>query len=175
MDCGYKKLFVTSENQILGKDLESKIVKISRKKQGSKGFKRALAERNDYINKEIKQLNLSTIKDVVVEDLKNVKHNSKSKIRKEFMNKLQRWIYAKALNRLEMNCEVGGVHCHRINPAYSSQECSSCHYIHRSNRISELFKCGRCGHTSDADYNASLNILSRFRPQEPTDPVQESC
>ena len=94
LDIGYKKLAVLSNKQVIGKDLEKKINKITRKLQGSKAFKRALIERNDYINREIKKIPFDEINTLVVEDLKNVKYKSKGKISKVFMNKLQRWVYS---------------------------------------------------------------------------------
>ena len=172
VDCGYKKLAVLSNGHILGNNLEHLIGKISRKKQGSKGFFRALKQRNEYIDKELKSLNLESVKEIVVEDLKDVKKGSKGRIRKEFNNKLQRWVYRYFLTRLEQLCEVVGVQLHRVDPAYTSQTCSACGDVHRCNRKGEIFKCRSCGYTTDADYNASLNILNRYRLQEHMVPVQ---
>ncbi|MBT9165241.1 MAG: hypothetical protein DDT23_01256 [candidate division WS2 bacterium] len=47
-----------------------------------------------------------------------------------------------------------------IAPAYTSQTCSYCGFVHKLNRNSEIFKCRNCDYTLDADYNASLNILN---------------
>ena len=174
LDIGYKKLAVLSDGQVVGKELENKIAKIARKKQGSKAFKKALRERDDYINHEVKNIDLSNIKTLVVEDLKNVKHKSKGKIRKEFNNKLQRWTYPYLLNRLEQTCGVVGVQYHKVNPAYTSQTCANCGDIHKENRVGEVFKCVACGHIADADANASKNILNRFLQQECSDPVGKS-
>ena len=162
LDCGYKKLAVLTTGQRVGEKLVEKITKISRKKQGSKAFKRALVERNEYINREVKKINLSNLQTIVIENLKNVKHKSKGKIHHKVMNKLQRWTYPYFLSRLEMACEVVGVQCHRVNPAYTSQQCSKCGSIHKENRKGELFQCVECEHTADADFNASWNILNRF-------------
>jgi len=172
LDCGYKKLAVLSNGKVSGKNLEHLIEKISRKKQKSKGFFRALKERNEYIDKELKSLNLENIKEIVVEDLKDVKKGTKGRIRKEFNNKLQRWVYKYFLTRLEQLCEVVGVQLHKVDPAYTSQTCFACGDVHRSNRNGEIFKCRSCGYTTDADYNASLNILNRYRLQEHMVPVQ---
>ena len=49
-----------------------------------------------------------------------------------------------------------------VDPAYTSQECSSCGHVSPGNRPSrELFSCKRCGHTSNADENAAKVVLSR--------------
>jgi putative transposase len=174
LDCGYKKLAVLTTGQIIGDALISKIEKISRKVQGSKAFKRALLERNEYINRELKDLDISDVSILVVEALKYVKHKTKGKISTKFMNKLQRWIYSYFLNKLKSLCEVVGVQYHEVNPAYTSVTCSKCGDIHKENRNGEVFQCMRCGYTTDADYNASWNILNRFLLQKPSDSVQKS-
>lgn len=58
--------------------------------------------------------------------------------------------------------------------SYTSQECEKCGNIHKENRCGEVFRCRSCGYETDADFNASRNILSRFLLQEHTGPVQKS-
>ncbi len=49
-----------------------------------------------------------------------------------------------------------------INPAYTSQECSSCGFIHKGNRrTQEKFECLSCGFIGHADVNAAKVILTR--------------
>ena len=99
IDIGYKKLIVTSNNEVLGKELEQVYHKLSNKVQGSKNFKQLLAYRDNQINKIINSIDLSDIKELKIEDLKNVKY--KSKFSKKFNNKLQRWVYSKVISKLE--------------------------------------------------------------------------
>jgi len=132
--------------------------KISRKKQGSKAFKRTLKERDDNINIACKQLPLDDIGVLYAEDLKSVKKGSKGKIRKHFNNKLQRWVYPKVLGKLSMLCEERGVQFIKVPPQYTSQRCSLCGVVCKSNRQGGNYKCA-CGNIKDADYNAALNIL----------------
>ena len=176
LDSGYKKLLVSSNNTTYGKDIESYIVKISNKKQGSLAFKRALKERNEYINREIKTISWNCLNTVVVEDLKNVKKNSRGKFSKQFNNKLQRWVYSYTLGQLEGCAERNGVRLVRVPPAYTSQRCSRCGDTRKENRHGEMFLCMACGHAEDADFNASKNILSLFSSQEQySDPVERRC
>ena len=51
-----------------------------------------------------------------------------------------------------------------ITPAsYTSQSCNVCGYIDKSNRPNQhTFKCKNCGHTDNADFNASKNIRDRI-------------
>jgi putative transposase len=48
-----------------------------------------------------------------------------------------------------------------INPKFTSQECSACHHVSKSNRDGEKFLCEECGHIDHADTQASRNILRR--------------
>ncbi|MFI9776138.1 zinc ribbon domain-containing protein [Streptomyces sp. NPDC051956] len=49
-----------------------------------------------------------------------------------------------------------------VDPAYTSQECSTCHHTARGNRPSQaVFSCRVCGFVDHADHNASHNIAHR--------------
>jgi len=159
IDVGYKKLIACSDGQIFGRELEPMYEKISRKKQKSNAFKRALTERDNKINKVINSMPLENVKMIVVEALKSVKHKSKGKIRKSFNNKLQRWLYPKVLCKLSRFCEEQGILFKKRDPAYTSQRCSLCGVICKSNRKGETYKCA-CGNCMDADINAAINILT---------------
>ena len=55
-----------------------------------------------------------------------------------------------------------GIAVSTVHPEYTSQECSKCHCIDDANRqTQEKFVCVQCGHTDNADTNASLNIKRR--------------
>ncbi len=168
VDCGYKKLLVTSEAKVFDTGLEEVYEKISRKKQGSKRFKEALAERDNKINESLNKIAFEEIKTIIAEDLKEVKKESKGKIHKKFNNKLQRWSYPKVLGRLELHCEEQGILFMKVNPAYTSQTCCICGHTHRNNRFGEKFLCLSCGYEADADYNAAVNILHRGAYSPPT-------
>lgn len=47
---------------------------------------------------------------------------------------------------------------------HTSQRCSRCGFVAPENRVTQAhFACVRCGHTANADHNASLNILAAGR------------
>jgi len=51
--------------------------------------------------------------------------------------------------------------------AYSSQECSRCHFVSRTNRPEQqTFCCQACGLTLHADVNAAINHQARFHDHE---------
>lgn len=172
-DIGYKKLLVFSDGSKSNTDFTKIYEKISRKKQGSKQFKRTLKERDNLINYEINNLNLQGVKTLVVEDLKNLKH--KSKFSKKFNNLCQRWSYPKVLDKTGRFCEENGIELIKVPPAYTSQICSACGFQHRDNRKGEKFLCGKCGIKMDADYNASINILHRGVYSPPATAIKETC
>jgi putative transposase len=48
-----------------------------------------------------------------------------------------------------------------VPPQYTSQTCHQCGSVDKKNRASQsVFACSVCGHTDNADHNASLNILA---------------
>ena len=51
-----------------------------------------------------------------------------------------------------------------VPPAHTSQRCNACGHIETGNRVSrDLFTCLVCGHSADADVNASRNIRDRAK------------
>jgi IS605 OrfB family transposase len=54
-----------------------------------------------------------------------------------------------------------------VNPAYSSQECNHCHFVHRNNRPNQqTFCCQVCGYHADADEAAAVNLVRRLHDVE---------
>ena len=156
IDLGYNKLITTSNGETIGSELKQIYNKISNKKQGSKSFKRSLNERDNLINYYVNQIDLYNLKTIVIEDLINVKHN-----KKYFNNKIQRWSYVKTIDKINRTCEVNGIGMVKVSPSYTSQTCSCCGHIDKNSRKLEEFLCVSCGYESDADINASINILNR--------------
>jgi len=164
IDVGVKKLMTDSDGKMYGKEIEPLIQKIRRKRLGSKSHKKSLRERNEYINKKIKEL--PTDVNFVVEDLRGLKKRKKN-INKshedKLRSKLHYWNYRKVLSGIEKFSEVVGVQCLKVFPAYTSQTCPVCKEINKLNRSGEEFKCLSCNYENDADVVGALNILDRCR------------
>jgi len=156
IDMGYKKLIVTSDNQVINGDLSDIYSKISRCKQGSNGFKRSLNHRDNEINRLCNLINIEDVNYIIIEDLVSVKTG-----KKYFTNKIQRWSYAKTIDKINRICEDNGIMLVKVSPAYTSQTCSSCGHVDKKSRQGETFKCTSCKYEIDADYNASINIYDR--------------
>jgi IS605 OrfB family transposase len=162
IDLGYRNLITTSEPRFIGKDIIRLYEKIARKKQGSKAFKRALKERDDKINEIInKELDLSDVAVLKVEDLKNLKKGISGRFSRKFNNKYQRFVYRRVLEKLARKCEEEAVQFLRIPPEYTSQTCPVCHFRDPTNRKGERFRCRKCGYENHADVVGAMNIASR--------------
>lgn len=78
------------------------------------------------------------------------------------MNRLLTRIGVGAFNRAlaDLSDEYGFT-VTQVNPAYTSQECPSCHHAERANRDSRIFSCRQCGRTGHADVVGAVNIRNR--------------
>ncbi|HZU01313.1 MAG TPA: transposase [Ktedonobacteraceae bacterium] len=69
--------------------------------------------------------------------------------------------------QIAWNAKKRGMSATRVKSAYSSQECSRCHYVDRANRPNQqTFCCVVCSFSCHADKNASINIASRLHDEE---------
>ena len=60
-----------------------------------------------------------------------------------------------------------GMRATKVKSAYSSQECSICHYPDRANRPDQqTFCCVVCGFSTHADHNAAMNLARRSGDRE---------
>ena len=174
IDLGFKKLISDSNGKFYGREeLQRVYKKLTRKKRGSKAYKRALVERTNLTNKFVNEFNYKNDFDcLMIEDLKSVKANksfkklSKSKQKKTnsvkqkaINNLLQYWSYRTVIDKLERLSEEEGFHLIKVQPAYTSQTCSNCGSCNEDFRNKEIFHCDDCGLEIDADTNAAINIL----------------
>lgn len=136
-----------------GHDLVSIQSKLARRKKGSVGFRKAQQHRTNYINWSINQLNLSGIKKINIEDIKDIRRYKKNN---RFMN---HWAYPEIKSKLERFCEEQGVLVCKVDPMFTSQRCSFCGWTHKNNRKGKTFICEKCDFKCDSDINASQNIV----------------
>ena len=81
------------------------------------------------------------------------------------------YLYASNLGhipkQIAWNAAKRGVAAIKVKSAYTSQECSVCHYVDRANRPNQqTFCCKVCGHRTHADLNAAANIAHRLADEE---------
>lgn len=71
----------------------------------------------------------------------------------------QYWSYYQLQQMIENKAKEKNIVVNYIDPAYTSQMCSKCGHIDKENRkVQSKFKCVKCDHELNADYNASVNI-----------------
>jgi IS605 OrfB family transposase len=71
------------------------------------------------------------------------------------------WMRGALKERLNFLALVEGFHHKQVNPAYTSQLCPTCLFVHKNNRTGDIFKCLNCGHTDPADRVAAINLFAR--------------
>jgi len=162
--------------------LRIKAQQLSRKKKGSNNRAKAKAKiakqnlrianmRKDFLHKLSRSY--SENQTVIVEDLKikNMTSKTKGTVEKPSKNAKAK----RGLNRvitqqswglffelLEYKLQEKGGQLIKVDPKYTSQECNECHHVSKENRRSQSkFVCTSCGHSANADINASKNILDR--------------
>jgi transposase len=161
LDIGYKKLIVTSDGEVIGREMKAIIEKIDKKKQGSKNWKQLKHYLKTEINKWLKQFTNGEFSPIL-ENLKNLKKNKKGVWAKAVNRKFNYWLYSYTLKRIKELCEVAGVQHHIVPAQNTSRICPECRTLDKANRQAERFKCISCGFEADADYVGAVNILHRF-------------
>ena len=177
IDRGIKKIAVTSENQFFGggkiKQVSNRYEKIRKALQsrGSKSAKRHLrkiskkenrfrTDVNHVITKRIVEfLDSGTV--IAIEDLSGIRQTTR--LRKKQREELHKWNFSQFEQFLTYKAEVRGIRVEHVDARYTSQKCSVCGYVSRSNRQSQsVFKCKQCGFSLNADLNASRNIRKNY-------------
>lgn len=141
--------------------------KVSRRKKGSKGFRTAVIllqrtyaksrnQKQDFHHKESRKL-VNKFGAIFVEDL-NLVGLARGILRKSVAD--AGW--GQFLNFIAYKAESAGRVFAKVNPNGTSQECSKCSHREKDNRKTQSeFICQNCNYSTNADYNAALNILGR--------------
>ena len=163
IDVGMGTAFATSDGcycdqPINGHTIASVCNIIARKKRGSKGHKRACAHRRNLIGYYNNQIDWSNIQKIKHEDIKYLRY------KKRTSRYLGAFVYREFFGKLEQTAERLGVQVETVCPTYTSQRCSCCGWTRKKNRRGKLFRCGNCGFTADADFNAAQNVALDLRP-----------
>src|SRR3989304_1744924 len=162
IDSGINKALSLSDGSHLGLNYRYYADKINRKQRKSKAYERALKERDNYLRQEINKIEFSSLSHLFVENIKGIQQKTKQtkRVNKTVRKLFSVWVQGKTFGWLKNKCEENCVAFTSVPARYTSQTCSQCGHQEKSNRTKELFKCKQCSFTTDADYNASLNILS---------------
>lgn len=155
---------------------------VSRKKKGSANRRKAVVklanlhrriahQRSDWLH----QLSTKLVCEhpvIAIEDLKVAAMSASArgtaarpgrrvKQKAELNSRILDAAWAQFREQLQYKCEGVGGAVVAMNPAYTSQKCSSCGHIDQANRRTQAaFACVACGHAQNADINAAKNILA---------------
>ena len=176
LDFGLTRLFVTDRGDLLGRDFLKRLIAIDATVQGiDRHAQRAGIKLRDS---DRYQKHVARMRGLVTTEVNRVLNrlvetHAPSEMlleRLDFSNPA----LSRRMNRLVQNCgrsvvaskladlsERFGIVSDEVDPAYTSQRCSSCGHVHASNRNGDRFQCRRCGLVLHADVNAARNIRQR--------------
>lgn len=80
---------------------------------------------------------------------------------KNISRRVSRWARRTLKERVEFKASAEGFCRKQVNPAFSSQMCPACGFVHRDNRQGDRFTCLHCGHPDDAERVAAYNLVAR--------------
>lgn len=174
-DWGLTTMFSTSDNRLLGvrmieklKDWDQELLRLERdlkkynvKLKKSKRYRKFQSRIREYVKNEIGRILNILIQEghsVYAFESLDFRHGGLSRQMNRILNRAGRGVVKKKLRSMteEYDCEV-----FEVNPAYTSQECSSCGFVFWENRYGSNFHCLACGLRLHADVNAARNILRR--------------
>jgi putative transposase len=184
VDRGINKIAVTSDKRFFGgshvKRVAHRYHRMRKQLQGKKhSGKRHLAKLkgkenrfrrdvNHCISKQIvKPLEAGTT--LVLEKLKDINQLVKKKRRRTEKDRKERrafssWSYFQLEEFIRYKAEFQGIKVDYVDARYTSQKCSRCFHIAKSNRKNQsIFKCVKCGYHLNADLNASFNISQNYQ------------
>lgn len=176
IDRGINNLAVTSNNKFYGGGKVKyvceryRLLREALQEKGTKSAKRHLRKLSDRerrfkadVNHCIAKDIMSSLEDgtiIVLEDLSGIRSRRLRKAQRILINN---WNFFQLELILRGLGESRGIYVKYIDPRYTSQRCSRCGYIHKSNRKSQsIFCCKKCGFKHNADLNAAKNICLKY-------------
>lgn len=176
LDWGVSSLFTTSDGRMLGgamlhrlRELDELLIERTKalQKDGTPFKKDAkwvsLNRRiTEYVKNEVgrilNRLAAEDIRELVLEKL-DFRGGGLSHRMNRIVSRAGRGAVSAKLERLR---EKQGIISTEVNPAYTSQMCSSCGFVDKKSRKDQShFSCRCCGRSLNADVNAARNILGR--------------
>ena len=156
-DTGLRTVLTLSDGQTTpdrdchGHSFQSICEKVARKRKGSKASTKAHAQRKNFINWSLNQLNLFTIKEIRLERVKNINYGRRAS------RLMQAWTNADIQRKVLALAEEQNVSVKLQSSTYRSQRCSVCGLVRKANRKEKTYACKGCGFVCDADLNAARN------------------
>ena len=166
IDAGINCLMSCSDGRQIGLELKKLLNELNQKQQKSKSYQRKLTQIHNYVRWCVNQLDWGNLSDLVIENLKYIQVDTKKRVNKATRKLFSKWNLGLWHRAIEQKCEANCVFLHYVEPRYTSQTCPRCGNVDKGNREGVLFRCTSCGYEANADLNASINILNRFRQEK---------
>ena len=142
----------------LTKDLQKQSIKFSTNERYVHLQQRIKSYFKNEISRILNKLAKKNVGVFAVEHL-DFRAAGMSKQMNRLISRTYRSVVKAKLTRLE---EQYGIQIITVNPAYTSQECSRCHYVSKENRKTQKdFVCQHCHFSCNADVNAGRVINQR--------------
>ena len=172
VDLGENNLAATSSGKLFGggklRHNRDKALDLRARLQsnGSKSSKQLLQKISGKEARHVKHVNHEISKAIVeearstgcstiaMESLTNIRHNIKAGRR--MRSRLHRWSWAQLQEFVLYKAQAAGLNVVFVDPAYTSQMCSSCGHL--GTRFKHRLTCKLCGIQWHSDLNASQNI-----------------
>jgi len=175
-DVGISRIAVASDGRFFaGKRVKEHARKLFRQRRalqakGTRSAKRHLKRLRRRENRFRRDVNHRVSKRLVeslppgstlaMEELTNIRKRVKA--RRKARRELHNWPFAQFQQYVEYKAAARGVRVVYVDARYSSQGCSRCGHVARSNRRSQSwFACRQCGYQLNADLNAARNLARR--------------
>ncbi len=180
VDRGIKQAVVSSDNRFIGKrewkEHERRLLSCKSELQsaGTPSAKRHLKKLSGRLRRFKENCDRIVAKElisrlqpgdtVVLERLTNIRKRcgEKGRARKKHRAHMGRWSFNRVENAINYGAELHGIYVEYVEPHYTSQTCSQCNIVLKTNRKSQsLYSCS-CGLILNADLNAARNISSKW-------------
>ncbi|MCW3820788.1 transposase [Micromonospora sp. DR5-3] len=141
--------------QRIGTKSAKRLLKARRRKEA-----RFAADTNHRIAKQIVTEAERTGRGIALENLSGIR--DRVRLRRPQRVTLHTWAFHQLGQFIAYKAARAGLALVHVNPAYTSQGCSTCGHIAKANRPNQsTFRCTSCGFAEHADVNAARNIATR--------------
>lgn len=173
IDRGIKNIAVFSNNQFVDskhlRKVKGKYSHLRHKlaKKGTKSAKRLLKRLSGKEHRFVKDVNHCISKMIVnlpydVFVLEKLSIRPQKRLGKSFNKRLSGWSWKQLEQFLTYKAELAGKKVEHIDARYTSQKCSVCGHVKRSQREGLSFTCSKCDFKLHSDLNAARNIRNNF-------------
>lgn len=182
VDLGVNRPAVTSDAKFHGerrwKEVDRRYFRLKRRLQakGTKSAKKHLKKLSGKVQrfrrdcdhvisrKIVDSVDTGTV--IAVEKLTGIRGRVRQRKGKQ-QRKLHGWSFDQLQGFLTYKAEEKACLVVTVDPKYTSQTCSKCGHVAKSNRKSQsVFKCKSCGYELNADLNAAVNIAAKYRVED---------